>query len=119
MAGFEGKCDIPPALDRFLEKGIVEEITPILKEIAITTVDVIHKPGVCPVVTGDLRDHHVVEKDSDFEYSITNSMWYWPLVVYGGPHNHPNNYPTRAVADVMTAHVAEIFNHQFLTVLRG
>jgi hypothetical protein len=115
---FSGDCSVPASLDRFLAHGLSDIIEPMLKELAEVTVTEIQKPGVCPVQSGDLRDHHAVSRETDNAYDITNSMWYWPLVVFGGPNNVPNNYPSRAVSSALSMGAVAVINSNLSNLFR-
>lgn len=74
-------------------------------------INVMSRPGYCPVRTGALRDHHYVRKLSATEMALLNTMFYWAMVVYGTKLTSPNDYPTRARRDLFNSNQLEIVVH--------
>lgn len=91
------KCsvDIDPALKKVLDKGDLErEISAAIAKTTRKTKSYCEEES--PVRTGNLRDSHSVEIESE-EGRVCNSAEYCEYVVYGTYKMKANNYPMRAV----------------------
>lgn len=55
----------------------------------------------CPVVTGNLRDHHSLKTSKDV-VEVVNDCGYAGYVAFGTSKQAPNNYPSRVISKLKT-----------------